>query len=220
MVKLKPGALLQSADLHRSAGTAEVKQLLKGTMSLVRVTTGEPLAAVLARYRSDPRVAYAEPNYYRYLATAPGLQATPNDPFYADQWHYGSIGLPSAWNAVTGSALVVVAVIDSGILPHEDLAGVTVAGFDFFNNDSNPADPGCPAASDLSHGSHVAGTIAAATNNGRGVAGVNWGGAGRTRVMPLRIFGNIGGNCTTTSDRIVEAITYAADHSARVINMS
>ena len=214
LVKLRPGAALQAVEIHRQAGAAELKRASKTGISLVRITSGEPLAAVLARYRSDPRVAYAEPNYFRYLA------ATPNDPFYVDQWHYASVGLPAAWNTTTGSSLVVVAVIDSGILAHEDLAGVTVTGYDFFSNDPNPADPGCPAASDLSHGSHVAGTIAAATNNALGVAGVNWGGPGRTKIMPLRIFGNISGQCTTTSDRIIDAIEYAADHSARVINMS
>lgn len=223
LVKFKPGVTpTQAQESNRLAGGAEVKRFARTGVTLVRITSGEPLNAVLARYRSDPRVAYAEPNYLRFLVAAPRTpQAAPNDQYYPDQWHYQNVNLPPAWDVTTGSALVIVAVIDTGILfNHPDLQGVTAGGFDFVDNDSNPQDPLCPAPDDFAHGSHVAGTIAAATNNSIGVAGVNWGGAGRTKIMPLRIFGNIGGQCATTSADIIAAIEYAADHSARVINMS
>lgn len=225
LVKLRAGVTTtQAAEIHRQLGAIELRRLDKIGVSLVRITSQQPASDILSQYRSNPLVEYAEPNYHRYLATAsatPRPQATPTDPFYGFQWHYVNVNLPSAWDVTTGSSLVIVAVIDSGILSsHADLSGMTVQGFDFFDNDTNPEDPGCPGPSDLSHGSHVAGTVAAATNNGLGVAGVNWGGSGKTKIMPLRIFGNIGGICTTTSDRIINAIQYAADHSARVINMS
>ncbi|MDR7427871.1 MAG: S8 family serine peptidase [Armatimonadota bacterium] len=115
----------------------------------------------------------------------------------------------------------MAAVIDTGILSrHEDLAGVMVAGYDFVDGDTNPEDPGCPDATTPSHGTHLSGTIAALTSNGRGVAGVNWGGAASTRIMPLRVFTNDAGSCAATTDRVVDAVYYAVSHSARVVNMS
>ena len=221
LVKLKPGASLQAVDIHRQAGAIEVKRSRKTDITLVRITSGESLAAVQARYRSDPRVAYAEPNYYRYSdsVSAVPAQVTPNDPLYPLQWHYANVNLPEAWTVTSGSALVVVAVIDKGILPHPDLSGSIVPGFDFVDNDTNPA-PTCSDPGDAGHGTHVAGIIAAVTNNNSGVAGVNWGGSGRTKIMPLRIFGPSSGICVMTSARMIDAIEYAADHSARVINMS
>jgi len=225
LVRYRPGATsTQAADLHRRHGTREMRRLDRLDMSVVRIPSGETVDGAIQRLRADPAVQHAEPNYYRYrmnIPSGPRPLATPNDPFYAHQWHYRAVDLPLAWDITTGSALVVVAVIDTGILSaHEDLAGITVQGYDFYEDDSNPEDPGCEDAWDLSHGSHVAGTIAAATNNGRGVAGVNWGGPGKTRIMPLRIFGNYGGTCTATVADIAAAIVYAADRNARVINMS
>jgi len=227
LVKIRPGmSPAAAADLHRQLGTTEIRHLRRVDVAVLRITTGEPVPAVIARYRANPAVEYAEPNFYRFLAAAPRPNLVPNDPRYSDQWHYTTISLPAAWDVTTGSALVVVAVIDTGMLfSHVDIGlsilGVVVPGYDFYDDDTNPADPGCESPSDLSHGTHVAGTIAAATNNGVGVAGVNWGGAGRTKIMPIRIFGfypSIG--CTATTADVIDAIEYAADHSARVINMS
>lgn len=202
-------------ESHRLAGGLEVSRFPRTGVTLVRIATGEPVEAVLARYRADARVAYAEPNFIYSLA------AVPNDPGYPLQWHYGNVNLPAAWDVATGSSLVIVAVLDTGILfAHPDVQGITVPGFDFVDNDSNPQDPFCPPPDDFAHGTHVAGTVAAATNNATGVAGVNWGGPGKTKIMPLRIFGDIGGLCGATSDDIIAAIEWAADHSARVINMS
>ena len=177
------------------------------------------------RLRRDPSVKYAEID--RILKPT----FAPNDPLYTgnasfNQWHYyestGGINLPSAWDLATGSG-VVVAVIDTGITAHPDLDANIVAGYDFITlpttsndldgRDANPSDPGdwvvadeCPsdpAASNSSwHGTHVAGTIAAVTNNAIGVAGV----AFNAKVMPLRVLGKCGGS---TSD-IDDAIVYAA----------
>jgi serine protease len=140
---------------------------------------------------------------------------TPNDSFYSFQWHYPLINLPQAWNVTRGAADVIVAVVDTGVLlSHPDLAGQLVAGYDFISNpdnavdgngiDPNPDDPGDDpdGSQDSFHGTHVAGTVAAATNNGLGVAGV----AGDARVMPLRVLGPFGG---TTFD-IIQALRFAA----------
>ena len=189
---------------------------------------------------SDPTVEYAEPD--RILQPL----ATPNDTQYGQQWHYyeatGGLNLPPAWDKSTGSG-VTVAVIDTGYRPHADLAANTVAGYDFIGDtavsndgdgrDSNPQDPGdavaageCGAGSSAQssswHGTHVAGTVAAITNNGSGVAGVAY----NARVQPVRVLGKCGGYTSDIADGIVWASggTVAGIPAnatpSRVINMS
>jgi serine protease len=185
-------------------------------VQVVRLNPGVSAAAALAAYRASPLVQYAEQDVYVYS------MATPNDTFYGLQWHYPTIGLPAAWGVTTGSP-VIVAVVDSGIrFDHPDLAGVTVAGWDYFANDPNPTDPGCTAEPNgMSHGTHVAGTVAALTNNSIGVAGVAWGGASGVKIMPIRVLGQIGSTCGTGTDSMVaNGIIHAADNGAKVINLS
>jgi len=159
-----------------------------------------------------PGVAYAEPNYMRYI------QRIPNDELYNLQWHYPAMNLPQAWDITTGtpaSGDVIVAVVDTGlVLSHPDLSGKLVPGFDFivdsrisrdseFGIDNNPDDPGDGAIGSSSwHGTHVSGTVAADTNNRIGVAGVSWG----AKVMPLRALGRGGGSIYD----IMQAVRYAA----------
>ncbi|WP_455219627.1 S8 family serine peptidase, partial [Kaarinaea lacus] len=135
---------------------------------------------------------------YRYYPTA-----IPDDTNYNLQWHYPLINLPQAWDITTGNSNVIVAVIDTGVLlNHPDLQGQLVPGYDFIANnansgdgepgiDSNPDDPGDGGggASSSFHGTHVSGTIAAASNNGTGVAGIAWG----AKIMPCRAVGINGG---------------------------
>ena len=191
--------------------------------SAAAATLGAPPAAGPTRKRSAKSavlraaktlqqtgaVAYAEPNYRRRAF------AVPNDPAYPVQWHYDAIKLPEAWDLTVGSDDVVVAVIDTGILDHPDLRSRLVAGYDFISDESNaadgdgidadPSDPGdaCGGLFPSSfHGTHVAGTIGATTNNGIGVAGVTWAG----KIMPLRVLGCEGGS----SFDIVQAVRFAA----------
>ena len=175
-------------------------------------------------------VTSAEPNYWRQPL------AVPNDTLYAEQWHYPQIQLPDAWDITTGSADVTVAVIDTGILSsHPDFAGQLVRGADLISDsvnagdgdgvDTDPEDVGDQELGDGSssfHGTHVAGTVAAATNNDTGVAGVAW----NSRIMPVRALGRFGGS---TFD-LIQSIRFAAGLSnatgtlparaADVINMS
>jgi len=189
-------------------------------------------------------VEYAEPD--RILRHT----ATPNDPQYPNQWHYfdtWGINAPGAWDITTGSSNVVVAVIDTGITNHVDLSGRTLPGYDFISDalvandgngrDSDPSDPGdwitpaegasgyfkgCPVTNSSWHGTHVAGTIGAATNNGIGVAGINW----VSKIVPARALGKCGGY---DSD-IIDGMRWAAGLSvsgvpanpnpAKVLNMS
>ena len=170
--------------------------------------------------------------------------AAPNDTRYSDQWHYfeatGGLNVESAWNKATGSG-VTVAVLDTGYRPHADLAGNIVGGYDFISSsstagdgngrDSDATDPGdftgwfqCgifPADSSW-HGTHVAGTVAAVTNNNQGIAGVAYG----AKVVPVRVLGKCGGTLADIADGIVWASggsvsgVPANANPAQVINMS
>ena len=164
---------------------------------------------------------------------------TPDDPLYSLQWHLPDIRLPEAWDITTGTPTgpsdIIVAVVDTGILPdHPDFAGQLVDGYDFiadpdrardFNGiDDNPTDEGDFAygASSSFHGSHVAGTVAARTDNGEGIAGVSWG----AKIMPMRALGLNGGS----NYDVLQAARYAAGlandsgrlpvQPADIINMS
>jgi serine protease len=138
----------------------------------------------------------------------------PNDPLYGRQWNLRLIHMPHAWELSRGRG-VVVAVLDTGIAYEDredfrkvpDLQGVRFAeGYDFVNDDVHAND-------DHGHGTHVAGTLAQATNNGEGVAGV----AFEATLMPLKVLDHFG---IGTQADIADAIRFAADHGARVINMS
>jgi serine protease len=163
----------------------------------------------IKRLGKQPGVRYAEPNYILEPS------AVPNDRYYPLQWHYPLINLPQAWDITTGNGAVIVAVVDTGVLLyHPDLQGQLVSGYDFISDaasardgdglDPDPNDPGDLGSGGSSsfHGTHVAGTIAAATNNITGVAGVAW----NARIMPLRVLGKDGG----TVNDINQAILYAA----------
>ncbi|MEE8599353.1 MAG: S8 family serine peptidase, partial [Dehalococcoidales bacterium] len=180
-------------------------------------------------YRNDPDVEYVEPNYYRY-ATA----TTPDDTFFSDLWGLNNAGdtdidAPEAWDITQGNSNVVVAVLDSGVdYNHPDLfnnmwtnsgeiAGNgldddgngkidDVRGWDFVDDDNDPID------SD-DHGTHVAGTIAAVGNNGTGITGVSW----SAQIMPLRFLDAFGSGSVAGA---IEAIDYAIDNDANIINAS
>jgi thermitase len=133
--------------------------------------------------------------------------ATPNDPDFASEWHLNKIQASSAWNVTTGSPSVTIAFADSGVDPtHEDLASKLVPGWNFLNGSTNTADV-------AGHGTATAGSAAAATNNGIGVSALGW----SNTIMPLLI-ADASGNVLYSN--MASAITYAADHGVRIINMS
>jgi len=188
-------------QLHRAA--AEPERFLSDEQRLKWAT----LQAV-KRVAADADVAWAEPNWLVFRT------AVPNDPLYPRQrWHYELLQLPAAWDITTGSADVTVAIVDTGIRSHPDLDGQRRGGYDFvrsFSNgdgdglDADPSDPGERVkGSYVFHGTHVAGTVAAATNDGAGAAGIAW----RVRLMPVRVVGTDG--IGSLSD-LVQGVLYAA----------
>ncbi|MER7573574.1 S8 family serine peptidase [Streptomyces sp. NPDC126514] len=224
----------EKLDFQRRLGTGAA------LVDLGEDLTKADVSDVIAEYEADPQVAYVVPDRLNKPL------ATPNDTEYAKQWDLfettAGMNVPGAWDVTTGTG-VTVAVIDTGYVAHSDLAANIVGGYDFISDatvandgggrDSNPADPGdwtaaneCqsgdPAYDSSWHGTHVAGTIAAATNNGKGVAGIAHG----AKVSPLRVLGKCGGY---DSD-IIDAITWASGGTvsgvpantnvAKVINMS
>ncbi|MEN9567368.1 MAG: hypothetical protein RLZZ69_2564 [Cyanobacteriota bacterium] len=143
---------------------------------------------------------YIEANYL-YKANA-----VPNDPQYNRQWNFRDINIEQAWDETRGAG-VTVAVIDTGVSIVPDLKSTKfVPGYDFVKNKDEVSD-------DNGHGTHVAGTIAQSTNNGYGVAGIAY----EASIMPLKVLASSGGG--TVAD-IAEAIKFAADNGADVINMS
>jgi serine protease len=174
---------------------------------------------LISSIAADPNVEYAEED--RIMTRL----ATPNDPRYNEQWNYyeatAGINAPTAWDTVTGSG-VIVAVIDTGYRPHADLVANILGGYDFISDatvandgnlrDSDATDPGdwtdaneCqsgdPAYPSSWHGTHVAGTIAAVTNNSTGVAGVAYG----AKILPVRVLGRCGGYTSDIADGIIWA---------------
>lgn len=165
--------------------------VVKGDQKLLKALKNSPL---------QKYTEYIEPNYIYSAFVAP------NDPDYSKQWNLRSINAEAAWDDTKGSG-VTVAVIDTGISPVPDLAQTKlVKGYDFVNDRADVSD-------DNGHGTHVAGTIAQSTNNNFGVAGVAY----EASLMPLKVLASSGGG--TVAD-IAEAIRFAADNGAGVINMS
>jgi len=247
------GDPLQTLSAAAGVGLSYFREM-SGEAHVLRLPQALPeaeVAALAQKLAALPEVEYAEPDRRNYPLLVP------NDPRYGEQWHYVSpitnsygANLPGAWDIITGSVNLRVAVLDSGILfDHPDLLNRTVAGYDFVSDsivandgdgrDANAADPGdwvssndktnhpdifgtCPVIDSSWHGTHVAGTIGAATNNSAGVAGINW----VSPILPVRVLGKCFGY---TSD-IADGIRWAAGLAvtgvpanptpARVINLS
>ncbi|MFP8777855.1 S8 family peptidase [Hydrogenophaga sp. RWCD_12] len=202
------------------------------------------LRQMIQEIARDPAVEYVEPDGIRRP------MGIPNDAYFLSQWHLqnvtGGINMPGAWDFANGSG-VRVAVVDSGVSYHPDLTPNVIGGYDFISDpwmandgngrDADPSDPGDAVSAVDSywecgddyveypstwHGTHVAGTVGAVTNNGVGVSGVAFG----AKVVPIRVLGRCGGQ---VSD-IAEAVIWAAGGSvagvpanpypAKVINVS
>ncbi len=172
------------------------------------VVAAEDLNDVRAAVANLPGVSYVEDD--QILSTL----VVPNDPRYSSQYGPEMMGAHQAWSVVGyGSTTIEVAVLDTGIrATHEDLAANYIGGYDYVNNDANPND-------DCGHGTHVSGTVAAVTDNAKGVAGMS-----QASIIHHKVLGPVGGlfsvTCSGSSSDINEAIMDAADDGVRIISMS
>ncbi|MFA5568647.1 MAG: S8 family serine peptidase [Trueperaceae bacterium] len=145
------------------------------------VSTVEDVIALAEALQRRPDVVSASPNWIFSVHQAPAL--------YDLQWHYPAISLQDAWAQETGeSSPVTVAVVDTGYQDHADLAGIWLPGYDFVNLDADPTDGGDPYADYVSHGTHVAGTIAMRLANSPLVAGVSRGAS----ILPTKVLADEG----------------------------
>jgi hypothetical protein len=207
IVKVGPSAVnAESATMARAGATFATP--IAPDIYLVDAHAPNATAAVQA-FTNQPGVEYAEPNQlYRAEATV-----SPNDPCLpgcaeGNQWYLTADHAQVAWTVTRGSPNVIVAVLDTRVSSHPDLTGKVLNGPDY----SNPNDF-CGSIEDVDHGTHVAGIIGAATNNGVGIAGLGW----NTRVLSVGVLNATG--CGTTAS-IVQGLTYATAKRVRVINMS
>ncbi len=170
------------------------------------VVAADDLRDVRAALAGWPGIAYIEDD--QVLSAF----VVPNDPGYSSQYGPAQMGAPAAWGTVGyGSSSIKVAVLDSGIrATHEDLAANYIGGYNYVNGNNNPND-------DCGHGTHVSGTVAAITDNGKGVAGMSQASIIHHRVLGSALFGT---QCSGSQSNINAAIMDAADDGARIVSMS
>jgi serine protease len=245
--RLGPAAITRAAGI----GSFRLRAL-DGQRDVVKLSQrldGAALQRVIDGLAAQPGVAAVEPDGWMVPMRVPGDARFPEQWDLTDPTVSGVYGInaPGAWDITTGSASVAVAVLDTGYVSHADLAPRVVGGYDFVSDsrigndgngrDGDASDPGdwitsaeassgffrgCPVSDSSWHGTHVAGTIGASTDNGTGIAGINWG----SNLTAIRVLGKCGGY---TSD-IVDGLRWAAGLSvagapsnpnpAKVLNLS
>jgi subtilisin family serine protease len=204
LVKFRASASRPAIDaLNASMATKQVDAIPALGIRVLRVPSGQSVATAAQAYSRNPLVQFAEPNY-----VANALDTIPNDPAYStNQWGLQKVQGPAAWDITTGSPSVIIAVVDGGVWGgHPDLVGKVLAGYNTFTGTSDASD-------ESGHGTWVTGVVAAATNNGVGMAGMSW----LSPVLPVKVCDSTG-SCPYSN--IAKGMTWAADHGAKVINLS
>ena len=235
LVKFRHGAsAAERSSSHRRNGAEVANALGPQAIQVVRIEPGDDVRSAVARYRSDPLVEYAEPNRRVTASVRPNDPLFPgNGLFSADLWGLDNTGqrgghpdadvdAPEAWDelGLAGSPWAAggftVGVIDTGIVAgHEDLTGKVAGTCQSALAGDGTLTPGC--ADGDGHGTHVAGTIAAVGNNGKGIVGV----APQARVYPCKALDDQGnGYLADVIACMNEIVARRADHNIRVISMS
>ncbi len=202
LVKPRPGAsALAFGRALAGVGGQPVGVIPDLGVRVIDVGTANRSGALKA-LRGEATVAYAQPN-----GLTPPADVVPNDALWVNQWSQPKTRTNRAWEVTSGAPTVKVAILDSGVDPAQpDLQGRLLAGYDFYNGDSSPAD-------DYGHGTQVAGVAAAQSGNGIGVAGY----CGACSILPVKITGS---NGYASWSAMASGIAWATDRGARVINLS
>lgn len=190
-------------QIARNEGAKGLRRLSESLPVYIMEVPPGSERSIAARLAHNPRFQFAEVDE---MVPPNQVVTTPSDPYYGQEWHLQKIQAPTAWSATQGSG-VTVAILDTGVDgTHPDLAASMVAGYNFYDNNTNTADV-------WGHGTAVAGTVAGIYNNGIGVVGV----APGVRIMPIRISDTAGVGYWSM---IASGLTWAADHGARIANNS
>jgi subtilisin family serine protease len=223
----KEGEIIVKFKNNPSNQTVKIQTISKTlNIHVVKLPSNVKVEDALKKYRNDPNVEYAEPNYKVELA-----DTTPNDTYYSYQWGVVKVLANKVWDTCKGSNNTIVAVIDTGIdLNHPDLIGNIWKNQgetdcnDGIDNDNNGYVDDCygwnvvsnnnNVQDDIGHGTFVAGIIGAVANNNEGIAGLNW----YVKLMPVKIFTSNGGGGYISD--IIKAIDYAVNNGAKIINAS
>lgn len=198
-VRLDNGVAVSGAQWVASADATRPTRVV--VMSFDPAT--RTLDDVIARLQAQPGIVAAEPNH---IAQA---YWTPNDPLYNQQYGLTKVGCPVAWDTQRGQTSVIVSITDTGVdTTHPDFNTHYRAdlGYDFINNDNDPYD-------DHGHGTHVSGTVAEATDNSIGGAGI----APGVSIMATKVLDASGSG---SYEAVAAGIDWSRTHGANIINMS
>ena len=228
LVKFKPGVKVETIKgINKKLQGRIRKKIEKINVHCIKVPPHKTVLEMIEKYKKDPNVEYAEPNYIRKAFLTP-------DDLQGNQWGITQIKLPQAWNTETGSSNIIIAIVDSGVdYAHldlvnniwlnddlvngldDDLNGKTddYYGWDFVGSDyQNSAEDDDPMDV-VDHGTFCAGIASAETNNAIGIAGVSW----NSKIMVVRVLDNDG---FSNDSIIAPGIIYAADEGADIISLS
>lgn len=195
---------MSAARSAQSAGAALLLSIVLATTAAASSTSAAGIG------RTDPAGAGMQAPIHAFDWPA----GPPNDPYYGNQIDLTTVGLPAAWPRTTGTPSVVVAVLDTGIdATHPEFSGRLVPGYDALHDKPDSSADYSPTNDDEGHGTHVSGTVAAAANNGQGIAGI----APGVSIMPVKVLDSAGGG---QFEDMVIGMNWAIGHGARIITLS
>lgn len=201
LVKYKDGTADETRkNINEKVGGRTKRRIGQLGLDIVDVKSEKSIGELMQEFRGRSEVEYVEPNYVakKFL--------TPNDTLFSKQWHLPKISAPQAWD-ITQGGFGPIAVIDTGIANNQsDLSGSLIEGFNYVSDSTDTND-------DNGHGTHVAGIIAASSNNANGIASIGFRGA----IMPVKVLDSAGSG---NYGDVASGIVYATDNGAKIINLS